>query len=409
MKLKNYFLGLLLLCPISSTLYAQCTDCAFPTQVINGVFDPVANLDRIDGRLFRDSIPSDCSADKVCPGVFSSGTPMMAVVHSFTNESEVEECITVEFDPDTCSTNAHANAYIGNFVINPTPADANEAICGSEALGYTFVGDVGASLAQRFQFNVPASSDFSVVVTTTSAVSACNYDFTIGSCAGAKVGVNPSLIDFGTVIAGVTPANVPVGVVSCGTTNLTVGSIAIGGDNPTRFSVISDLVPTGELAPNKISNFQIGFVPDGADNSSLSAKLIVQSDDPVTPEASVNIAITANQPADLQVTAMKARAVKNGKFFCRFNVVNNGAGPAAASTITVRKSKKKAPAAGKGKIIGTFNTPALGAGETSELFRVKTKHGKSKFCVVDLDTGLSVVETDEVNNRLAKKIKNLPE
>ena len=122
-----------------------------------------------DGRIFRDAIPSVCP-NKVYPGIFSTGTNYNYETFTYPNTSGAAACVTVNFDPDTvgaspCATNAHASAYIGSY--DPGNQAAN------------FVGDVGASLAQPFSFEVPANTDMVLVVTNTSAAAVCTFGFEV--------------------------------------------------------------------------------------------------------------------------------------------------------------------------------------------------------------------------------------
>lgn len=119
-------------------------------------------------RIFRDAIPSVCPS-KVYPGPFAAGV-MNYEAFTYSNTSAAAACVTVNFDPDTvgaspCATNAHASAYLGSY--DPTNQAAN------------FVGDVGSSLAQPFSFEVPANSDFVLVVTNTSAAAICTFGYEI--------------------------------------------------------------------------------------------------------------------------------------------------------------------------------------------------------------------------------------
>ena len=115
--------------------------------------------------------------------------------------------------------------------------------------------------------------------------------------------------------------------------------------------------------------------------------------------------ITAlNNTSDLTVTSLHAQKLTGGKFLCSFKVTNSGTGTAPASKATITGYKSKNPATGKGTLIKTFNIPSLAAGAVSAKFQTRVTQGASKFCIVDLDTADVVLETNEVNNRLAKKI-----
>jgi hypothetical protein len=117
-----------------------------------------------------------------------------------------------------------------------------------------------------------------------------------------------------------------------------------------------------------------------------------------------NLSNISVPPPDLVVTSLHAQKLSSGKFLCSFKVANNGTETAVASKATITRSKTRNPAAGQGMLIKTFNIPALAAGAVSARFQARTNQGTAKFCVVDLDTASVVPETNEVNNRQAKKI-----
>ncbi len=118
------------------------------------------------GRIFRDASPSTCPS-KVYPGIFNAATSYGYTVHSYSIQGGAATCLTVNFDPNSggtpCGTNGHMSAYIGSY--DPANQSAN------------YVGDVGSSLTQPFDFTVPAGATFKLVVTNTSAAATCNYQF----------------------------------------------------------------------------------------------------------------------------------------------------------------------------------------------------------------------------------------
>lgn len=122
-----------------------------------------------DGRIFRDAIASTCPT-KPYPGIFGNGTSFNYETFTYNNTSAAAACVTVNFNPDTagatpCATNAHMSAYAGSY--DP----ANQAT--------NFLGDVGSSLAQPFQFEVAGNSQLVLAVTNTSAAAVCTFGFEV--------------------------------------------------------------------------------------------------------------------------------------------------------------------------------------------------------------------------------------
>lgn len=131
---------------------------------VNGTINGASPLQL--GRVFRDATPSTCPS-KAYPGLFNAATSYGYTVHSYTIQGGAATCLTVNFDPNSggtpCGTNAHMSAYIGSY--DPANQSAN------------FVGDVGSSITQPFDFTVPAGATFRLVVTNTSSAATCNYQF----------------------------------------------------------------------------------------------------------------------------------------------------------------------------------------------------------------------------------------
>jgi len=121
-----------------------------------------------NGRIFRDAIPSVCPA-KAYPGAFNVGTNFAYNTFAFSNPTAAAACVQVNFDPAAgatpCNTNGHASAYLNAY--DPS----------NQAAG--FLGDVGSSLTQSFNFQVPAGANFIVVVTNTAAAATCTFQFSV--------------------------------------------------------------------------------------------------------------------------------------------------------------------------------------------------------------------------------------
>lgn len=120
------------------------------------------------GRIFRDGTPSGCGG-KAYPGIFNPGTPYYYETFNFQAQGSGAVCVRVNFDPNTgatpCATNAHASAYSGTY--DPNNQSAN------------YLGDVGSSVTQPFQFTIAGGSSFQVVVTNTASQANCSFSFTV--------------------------------------------------------------------------------------------------------------------------------------------------------------------------------------------------------------------------------------
>jgi hypothetical protein len=159
------------------TVDITCQDILCDNIVVNGQLGlgspdhPAVSGQQTPARLFRDGIASTCAAPKVCPGPFSSGS-FTFDAYTFTNESGEDQCVQVNYDPNSpvgnCNVNAHAIAYLNSF--SPTNLCLN------------YLADVGSSDALPFSFTVPAGADFVIVIAANSpgaASNGCAYKFTV--------------------------------------------------------------------------------------------------------------------------------------------------------------------------------------------------------------------------------------
>ena len=113
------------------------------------------NTPTLDLPLSPDGPPSVCSPPKLCPGPFPLALPPTPYrLHSFTNTSGMDACVTAQlhFDcPGAPNVAMHAAAYLGGF--DPNDPCAN------------YLGDSGGDGTSAFSFPVPAGSNFVIVVT----------------------------------------------------------------------------------------------------------------------------------------------------------------------------------------------------------------------------------------------------
>jgi hypothetical protein len=123
----------------------------------------------MDGRIFRDAIPSACGVVKPFPGNFGVGSVIYYETFTYTNFMDTSVCVTVSIVSD--DGNVHAMAYLGSF--DPTPAGrANN-----------FIGDSGSSSVgatpEGFSFDLAPGATATIVVNTNNNLDAGNYILTV--------------------------------------------------------------------------------------------------------------------------------------------------------------------------------------------------------------------------------------
>ncbi|HET6669960.1 MAG TPA: hypothetical protein VFH15_06975 [Pyrinomonadaceae bacterium] len=104
------------------------------------------------GRLTLNGVASSCDGPKTFPGVADTNFRNVKV-YNFVNNTNAVACITVTLDAGSCvgATGLFSAAYAG---YNPADISAN------------YLADIGASPnpSRSYSFNVPANSEFQVVV-----------------------------------------------------------------------------------------------------------------------------------------------------------------------------------------------------------------------------------------------------
>ena len=104
------------------------------------------------GRLTQNGVASSCAAAKSFPGVNDTNIRNFRG-YNFVNNTNAVACITVTLDAGSCvgATGLFSAAYAG---YNPGDISAN------------YLGDIGASPnpSRSYSFNVPANSEFQVIV-----------------------------------------------------------------------------------------------------------------------------------------------------------------------------------------------------------------------------------------------------
>ncbi len=162
------------------------------------------------GRIFRDGVASTCAAPKACPGDFNPGSTYNYDAYSFINTSGSTECIVVDFNTGTCGTNVHGMVFLGSY----TPSAGAGQLCGLN----TFLGDVGSSLTQPFEVNVPAGATFTVVMSNTSSQQICDYSFTLNPS-------NPGVVISGVGCAAAVPTMGEWGLIILALLTLSFGTV----------------------------------------------------------------------------------------------------------------------------------------------------------------------------------------
>jgi hypothetical protein len=100
-----------------------------------------------------------------------------------------------------------------------------------------------------------------------------------------KISINPTSNDFGLIYIGETSPPRTFTVTNIGSLPLTIGILSKGGTNIAQFKIIANYCSNVTLDANESCTAQVEIVP--TKEGSLSAALIVPSDDPDTPVLSV--------------------------------------------------------------------------------------------------------------------------
>jgi PKD repeat protein len=165
------------------------------------------------GRLLRNYVVSACNAPKTCPGNFATSGAYRYEAYPLTNTTSGALCVTVTINTPCAgqsSTGLITTAYLGNY--NP------QSLCSG------YLADQGGILTSNgsYSFNVPAHTNFTVVVNDVSVGSFCSsYTLSIvglpcltdggGACAGISANFN------GTPTTGTAPLLVTFTDTSSGT------------------------------------------------------------------------------------------------------------------------------------------------------------------------------------------------
>jgi hypothetical protein len=175
----------------------------------------LADLSQPD-RLGRDGNPSTC-AGKACPGAINTAGTRNYKKFTFTNSGGAVACMTVQINAACGSADIESAAYLNSY----TPPTAQGDAAGNLCLGY--LGDSGISglgttvPSSSYSFQVPASSNFVIVVSTATGSTTCTtfsgvvsgfFDFTPGpgACSTCTPPATPAASNSGPYCAGATIA-----------------------------------------------------------------------------------------------------------------------------------------------------------------------------------------------------------
>jgi len=234
-------------------------------------------------RMARDGSPSTCSG-KACPGAINSAGSRNYKTFNFTNTAAVAACITVTINASCGANDIESAAYLNSY----TPPTAQGDAAGNLCLGY--LGDSGISglgstvASSQYSFTVPASSNFVVVVNTTTGGTTCPtfsgtvsgfYDLTSGP--GACPGCTPPP----------TPTITPGGPTTfCAGGSVTLTSSAASGNQWYRNgTLISGQTATTYNATTS-GNYTVTATVSGCTSLQSSATTVTVNPIPSTPTAS---------------------------------------------------------------------------------------------------------------------------
>jgi PKD repeat protein len=234
-----------------------CTSCT-ATQVSAGLS---ASSPTQTGRLTRNGTVSTCAAAKSCPGYYTTSGSRAYNAYLFTNTGVNAVCVTVTVST-TCSGNGliFSETYLGSFTPNSLCTD--------------YLADLGSSPSgsAAYSFDVPATTNFTVVVNAVNVGSYCSsYTVTVaglpcsvdggGACAGVSANFS------GTPTNGVAPLAVTFTDTSTGnitnrfwsfgdggTTNVTTNSVVYTYNTGGVYTVTLIVTGAGGSSTNTQSN-----------------------------------------------------------------------------------------------------------------------------------------------------------
>jgi uncharacterized repeat protein (TIGR01451 family) len=232
----------------SNTTVLTLPTCQCPALQTNGSL--TASSPTQTGRLTRNGIASACCATKSCPGDFANSGAYAYQAYSFTNTSSGAVCVTVTLST-SCSGSIFSESYLGSF----HPA----------ALCTNYLADLGTSptTSGSFSFDVPANTNFTVVVSAVNAGSYCSgYTITVAGLpcltdgGGSCVGISASFT--GTPTNGTAPLAVTFTDTSTGTITNRFWSFGDSGTTNVTTNTVVHSYSTGTYSVTLIASGPLG-------------------------------------------------------------------------------------------------------------------------------------------------------
>jgi len=167
-------------------------------------------------RLGRDGLASPC-AGKGCPGAINTAGSRNYKTFNFSNNGGGPACFTVQINASCGSADIQSAAYLTSYAPPTAQGDAAGNLC-LRYLGDTGVVGLGTTVpSASYSFEVPASSNFVVVVNTSTGSTTCSqfsglvsgfFNFTPGpgACPACTPPATPAAGNGGPYCAGATIA-----------------------------------------------------------------------------------------------------------------------------------------------------------------------------------------------------------
>jgi hypothetical protein len=156
---------------------------------------------------------------------------------------------------------------------------------------------------------------------------------------GCMISGSPSLelqqsgLGMGTVAEGSTAVSGPVGIYNKGDTNLHIGSMSVSGPDTGEFQITNDTCSNSTLPPSTSTPWECSFVVTFKPTAvgTRSGRLSINSDDPVSPVATLSLGGTGSLPLPLPVPKFPLNSPATGCATC-----SGGAAPGQGAVVNPR-------------------------------------------------------------------------
>ncbi len=160
------------------------------------------------------------------------------------------------------------------------------------------------------------------------------------ACTGVApvIAVSPASLSFGATVVGATAMGQLVTITNNGTDALNIADTAIIGANASDFNIVEMLNYPITIAPNKSTTFNVNFIPSGGGDE--AATLQIDSDDPVSPLAKVDLKGTgimpnfATDPDGTMPIDLGSVSVGSSSMPSAVKIMNTGMGPITVAGVT---------------------------------------------------------------------------